>query len=584
MDPVPVADDLDDKLDDIESDAEEVGKEIKLTADGGVIKKVLKVGEGWETPSKGDVVEVHYVGTLEDGSKFDSSRDRGDPFTFTLGTGNVIKGWDEGVKTMKKGEKSLLTCKSDYAYGASGSPPKIPPHATLNFEVELLGWKSVKDIMGDGGIIKTINKEGSDWQKPEDRDEVLIHMKAKVEGADNWFFETPAEGVEFTLQDGYFCKGVVDALKTMQKGEEVHLKLKPEYGFGEAGKGDEVPPNSNLELSLHLVSWKKVENVTDDGLVFKKTVKEATEWKKPNEGAKVTVRYTATLPDGTVFDQHLEGDELVFITDEDAVIDGLEQAIKKMKKDEHALVTIAPQYAFGDKEHQGKLAVVPPNTTVTYAVELVDFENAKETWDMKDDEKVAAANVKKEKGNKAYKENKLQRAISYYDKAVNMINYDKNFSDDLKHASKEVKKSCWLNLAAAQLKLHNYKEVNKNCEKVLEVDSGNIKALYRRAQSFLATQDFVEAECDLKRGLEEAPDNADLLALQKKLKVVMRVQNKKEAKLYSRMFAGLGKADSKDQSGHEGHSAEVTGPSPDAAPADAMDATPAPAAEEQAAV
>lgn len=73
---------------------------------------------------------------------------------------------------MKKGEKAILTCAPDYAYGKTGSPPKIPADATLNFEVELLGWKSVKDITKDGGVIKTTVKEGIDYENPNDQDEV----------------------------------------------------------------------------------------------------------------------------------------------------------------------------------------------------------------------------------------------------------------------------------------------------------------------------------------------------------------------------------------------------------------------------
>lgn len=99
---------------------------------------------------------MHYVGTLEDGTKFDSSRDRDQEFNFKLGMGSVIKGWDKGVATMKKGEKCILKCRSDYAYGEQGSPPAIPGGATLNFEVELIHWKSIKDILGDGGIIKKV--------------------------------------------------------------------------------------------------------------------------------------------------------------------------------------------------------------------------------------------------------------------------------------------------------------------------------------------------------------------------------------------------------------------------------------------
>ena len=88
----------------------------------------------------GSRVKVHYVGTLMDGTKFDSSRDRGEPFEFDLGYGQVIKGWEEGVKQMKKGQKATLICPPSYGYGAYGAPPVIPPNATLKFEVEVLDY------------------------------------------------------------------------------------------------------------------------------------------------------------------------------------------------------------------------------------------------------------------------------------------------------------------------------------------------------------------------------------------------------------------------------------------------------------
>lgn len=85
-------------------------------------------------------MSVHYVGTLTDGSKFDSSRDRGRPFQFELGAGQVIRGWDEGVAQMSKGQVAKLTLPHEYAYGERGYPPVIPPKATLIFEVELLSF------------------------------------------------------------------------------------------------------------------------------------------------------------------------------------------------------------------------------------------------------------------------------------------------------------------------------------------------------------------------------------------------------------------------------------------------------------
>lgn len=120
--------------------------EIDVSGDGGCLKTIISPGDTEAgCPPAGSKVKVHYVGTLaSDGSKFDSSRDRGVEFEFILGKGQVIKGWDVGVASMFKGEKALLKCTPEYAYGARGSPPKIPESATLHFEVELFSWAAVK--------------------------------------------------------------------------------------------------------------------------------------------------------------------------------------------------------------------------------------------------------------------------------------------------------------------------------------------------------------------------------------------------------------------------------------------------------
>ena len=101
----------------------------------------MVLGDGQNAPKRGNTVIVHYTGKLEDNTKFDSSRDRNIPFEFILGAGQVIKGWEEGIAQMTKGQLCKMTCTPDYAYGEVGFPPLIPDNATLIFEIELIDFK-----------------------------------------------------------------------------------------------------------------------------------------------------------------------------------------------------------------------------------------------------------------------------------------------------------------------------------------------------------------------------------------------------------------------------------------------------------
>ncbi|KAE8682803.1 Peptidyl-prolyl cis-trans isomerase FKBP65 [Hibiscus syriacus] len=522
-----------------------VGEEREL-GNTGIKKKLLKNGIHWETPEFGDEVTVHFVGTLLDGTKFCSTRDNGEPVTFKLGEGQVACGLDHGIATMKKGERVLFTLPPGFGYESEGGEG-IPPDSIIQFDVELLSWITVVDICKDGGIIKKIMEKGERNERASDLDEVLVkYQVALVDGT--IVAKTPEEGYEFYVKDGHFCSALTKTTVTMKRGEKVKLIVQPKYAFGEKGKDTtdgfpSITPNSVLNIELELVSFKPVIDVTGDSKVFKKILKEGEGALVANEGAAVTISYTARLEDGTVFEKKgVDGERpLEFITDEEQVIPGLDQAAATMKKGERALLTVSPEYGFGSVVAERDLAVVPPSSNLIYEVEMLYFVKEKAPWELNSKEKIEAAGVKKEEGNILFKNGNYQRAGKKYDKAVDYVSEDGLFRDDEQKLVKALRISCWLNGAACSLKLSDFQGAIQLCSKVLDFESHNVKALYRRAQAYMEISDLLSAEFDIKKALEADPQNKEVKLLQKTLTQLQVESNKRDAKLFTNMFARVSK-------------------------------------------
>ncbi|CAH0763194.1 unnamed protein product [Bemisia tabaci] len=231
--------------------------DISPAQDGGVLKEIIKPGAGDLTPSNGSTVNVHYTGTLVDGTKFDSSRDRG-PFSFSLGQGSVIKAWDIGVATMKKGEICKLTCLPEYAYG-SRETGSIPANSTLIFEIEMLDWE-LEDLSSkqDKGILRQILTPGVEISTPSSGSTVDVHVTGEYNGTvfDDRDVSFPlGEGSEFNIP-----KGLEKALQKFKVKEKSRLEIKARYGFGSEGnKQLNVPPNVDLVYVVTLNSFTELK-------------------------------------------------------------------------------------------------------------------------------------------------------------------------------------------------------------------------------------------------------------------------------------------------------------------------------------
>lgn len=276
----------------------------------GFDKTILKEGTG-ASPQKGRSVTVHCTGFGKNGNmseKFWSTKDAGQqPFTFKIGLGQVIKGWDEGVATMKRGERAKFTIQAHKAYGKRGSPPKIPGDATLVFDVELLswsepGWESVGD--GDDSVLKRQKQSGEGYKKPHDFASVTVHYKLMLDNESRTLLkDTLSEGasVSFALDDGTAWPFLEAAVKSMLKGEAAEFRVGAASGFGVEGNAAlGVPASADLFLEVHLVDFQNDKDSWDLSVQDKLTALDAAKEKgnaffKKSDFARAQRRYEFAL-------------------------------------------------------------------------------------------------------------------------------------------------------------------------------------------------------------------------------------------------------------------------------------------------
>lgn len=242
--------------------ATEAEEEIITTASG--LQYVVVLEGAGEAPQNGDLVQVHYTGTLEDGTKFDSSYDRGEPILFPLGMGRVIPGWDEGIALMKVGGQAKLIIPSELAYGERGAGGVIPPNATLLFDVELVGIQAgppeAPTALSDSDYTTTQSGlqyhdfEAGTGQSPQSGQQVTVHYTGWLE--DGTMFDsslTRGRPFDFTIGLGQVIPGWDEGVASMKVGGKRQLVIPAGLAYGEQGAGGVIPPNATLIFEVELL-------------------------------------------------------------------------------------------------------------------------------------------------------------------------------------------------------------------------------------------------------------------------------------------------------------------------------------------
>jgi FKBP-type peptidyl-prolyl cis-trans isomerase len=356
------------------------------TTKSGLKYEILRAGQEGTSPRQGDKVQVHYTGWLTDGNKFDSSHDRGTPFSFTIGEG-VIRGWSEGVALMTVGSKYRFTIPWKLAYGERGRGT-IPPKADLIFEIELLKVLRKPPFTAPDPTKQVKTASGLKY-------EVLVAGEGDPpragQGVELGFAVWSDKGVHIlsTAADGHKLTGMctklrltrigekflAEAVQLMKPGAKYRFEVPPGLCWGERGIAPLVPPNAITIWELELMQIHDVPKFEkpdpektikrESGLGYE-VLREGT-GKSPTAADQVTVHYTGYLEDGTVFDSSLaRGEPATFPLNR--VIAGWTEGLQLMKEGAKYRFTIPPELGYGPR---GSPPVIPPSATLIFVVELI---------------------------------------------------------------------------------------------------------------------------------------------------------------------------------------------------------------------
>lgn len=359
----------------------------KVTTESGLVYSVLRPGTGDVKPAMGDAVTVHYTGWTTDGRVFDSSRKRGQPAQFNVG--GLIPGWNEALQLMTTGARLKLTIPADLAYGKDGSPPVIPPNATLIFDMELIDVRPVPKFVAPNPENQTTTESGLKYEVLAAGEGEIATAEHAVEFAYT-LFNTKGNLLESTSQHGRKISGTTEtmpvkfmgeAMLLMKPGTKMRFEVPPALAFGERAVHPTLLPANSVTIweleATRIVELTPVPEfsmpaaedlkTTASGLQYQVVREGNPDGKKPKMGEFVTVHYAGWLTDGDLFDSSY-GRGFPTSFQLGRVIAGWNEGLQLMTPGSVYKFVIPGNLAYGPRGSGEKIG---PNATLVFLVEYL---------------------------------------------------------------------------------------------------------------------------------------------------------------------------------------------------------------------
>ena len=367
-----------------------IKKNKEYTSASGLKYIFFKINKKAEIADSGDVVYVHYVGKLNDSTIFDDSYSRNQALSFTLGTGRVIKGWDEGIALMHVGDSALLTIPPDIAYGKRDMGT-IPPNSTLYFTVKLVKVKKpikpynvagLDTIPLDSGLKYLLVKKGKGTQaKYGDR----VYVNYSGYFTDGKKFDASydrGEPIALVLGRHQVVLGWEMGIQGMKVGEQRRLLIPYPLAYGEDGRPPSIPKKSDLVFDVELMRIHadaipkpfdvngKDTITTESGLKY--IIVQKADSAKVVPGDTVVVKYVAYFEDGKILESTYERDDsLSIVAGSQSMIPGIIEAVSVLQKGEKARVIIPYQLGFGE---EGRPPVIPAKAILIFDMHIINVK------------------------------------------------------------------------------------------------------------------------------------------------------------------------------------------------------------------